>query len=242
MGQLDGKIALVTGASRGIGKAVALAYARAGARLAICARTQPDLERAAHEIATAGSEVKWCVADLTNEGDAQNLVRFAVSWYGGLDVLVNNASLLGPRVPIAEYPLSAWDEVLRCNLTAIFLTCREAVKVMPRQEQGSIINVSSGVGRVGRSQWGAYAVSKFGVEGLTQVLADELKAKKIRVNAVNPGGTRTVMRAQAYPREDPQTLPTPEQITGVFVYLAADASKGVTGKSLDARDWLKESR
>jgi NAD(P)-dependent dehydrogenase (short-subunit alcohol dehydrogenase family) len=242
MGQLDGKIALVTGASRGIGKAIALAYARAGARLVISARTPPDLERAAEEIASAGAEVKWLTADLTNARDARSLVRFAVSCYGGLHVLVNNASLLGPRLPIAEYPLSAWEEVLRCNLTAIFVTCKEAVNVMLRQEQGSIINVSSGVGRVGRSQWGAYTVSKFGVEGLTQVLADELKGTRIRVNAVNPGGTRTRMRAQAYPLEDPQTLPTPEQVTGIFVYLAADASKEVTGKSLDARDWLKESR
>ncbi|MGH7844270.1 MAG: SDR family NAD(P)-dependent oxidoreductase [Candidatus Binatia bacterium] len=242
VGQLDGKVALVTGAGRGIGKAIAMAYARAGAKVVICARTQPDLKRTAQEIQLAGGELKWRVADLTKPRAAQRVVRFAVSRYGALDIMVNNASILGPRVPLVEYPLSAWEEVMRCNLTAIFLLCREALKIMIPQEKGSIINVSSGVGRIGRSRWGAYAVSKFGVEGLTQVLADEVKEKKIRVNTVNPGGTRTAMRAQAYPQEDPQTLPTPEEITGIFLYLASEASKGVTGKSFDARDWLKKSR
>jgi NAD(P)-dependent dehydrogenase (short-subunit alcohol dehydrogenase family) len=242
MGQLDGKVALVTGASRGIGKAIAMAYARAGAKVVICARRQPDLRRVAQEIQLGGGEVKWRVADLTKTRDVQSIVRFAVSRYGALHIMVNNASILGPRVPLVEYPLSAWEEVMRSNLTAIFLLCRVALKIMIPQGEGSIINVSSGVGRVGRARWGAYAVSKFGVEGLTQVLADECKEKKIRVNAVNPGGTRTAMRAQAYPQEDPQTLPTPEEITEVFLYLASEISRDVTGKSFDARDWLKKSR
>ncbi|MGH7830044.1 MAG: SDR family NAD(P)-dependent oxidoreductase, partial [Candidatus Binatia bacterium] len=108
------------------------------------------------------------------------------------------------------------------------------------QRQGSIINLSSGVGRVGKARWGAYSPSKFGVEGFTQVLADELKEHNIRVNAVNPGGTRTEMRAEAYPEEDPSTLPAPEQITGVFLYLASDEATGVTGRSFDARDWLQK--
>jgi len=242
MGQLDGRVALVTGASRGIGKAIAMAYARAGAKVVICGRSQPDLRRAAQEIQLGGGEVKWRVADLTKTRDVQSVVRFAASRYGALHIMVNNASILGPRVPLVEYPLSAWEEVMRSNLTAIFLLCREALKIMIPQGEGSIINVSSGVGRVGRARWGAYAVSKFGVEGLTQVLADECKEKKIRVNAVNPGGTRTAMRAQAYPQEDPQTLPTPEEITEVFLYLASEISRDVTGKSFDARDWLKKSR
>jgi NAD(P)-dependent dehydrogenase (short-subunit alcohol dehydrogenase family) len=104
--------------------------------------------------------------------------------------------------------------------------------------EGSIINVSSGVGRIRKPRWGAYAASKFGLEGLTQILAAELQPLHIRVNAVNPGGTRTTMRAAAYPEEDPLTLPTPEEITPVFVYLASDASRDVTGQSLEARDFL----
>jgi NAD(P)-dependent dehydrogenase (short-subunit alcohol dehydrogenase family) len=108
------------------------------------------------------------------------------------------------------------------------------------QRSGSIINVSSGVGRIGRACWGAYAASKFGVEGLTQVLADELREFGIRANSVNPGPTRTEMRALAYPEEDPLTLPTPDHVAPVFVYLASDDSAAVTGQSFDARDWLKQ--
>jgi NAD(P)-dependent dehydrogenase (short-subunit alcohol dehydrogenase family) len=157
-------------------------------------------------------------------------------------VVVNNASLLGPRVPIIQYPLTSWEAVLRTNLTAAFVVCKEAVKNMMLRREGSIINVSSGVGRLGRARWGAYAVSKFGVEALTQVLAEELKGTLIRINAVNPGATRTEMRAQAYPDEDPQRLPRPEDITGIFLYLASDRSREVTGKSFDAREWLHNVR
>jgi NAD(P)-dependent dehydrogenase (short-subunit alcohol dehydrogenase family) len=135
--------------------------------------------------------------------------------------------------------LRAWEKVVRTNLTALFMVTREVLKVMVPHREGSVINVSSGVGRVGKARWAAYAVSKFGVEGFTQVLADEMKDYQIRVNAVNPGGTRTAMRAKAYPDEDPLTLPTPEEITGVFVYLASAGSQAVTGKSFDGREWSR---
>jgi NAD(P)-dependent dehydrogenase (short-subunit alcohol dehydrogenase family) len=127
--------------------------------------------------------------------------------------------------------------VIRVNLHGVFLLSQEAVKRMIVQRHGSIINVSSGVGRVGRARWGAYAVSKFGLEGLTQVLADEVKEFGIRVNSVNPGPTRTEMRAEAYPEEDPLTLPTPEQITPIFVHLASAQSENLTGQMLEAQDW-----
>jgi NAD(P)-dependent dehydrogenase (short-subunit alcohol dehydrogenase family) len=136
--------------------------------------------------------------------------------------------------------LASWEGVLKTNLTSVFTVTQEVLKLMVPRREGSIINVSSGVGRVGNARWGAYAVSKFGVEGLTQVLADEVKDYGIRVNAVNPGGTRTEMRAKAYPEEDPMTLPTPEEITGVFVYLASTKSRGVTGKSFEAREWVNQ--
>jgi NAD(P)-dependent dehydrogenase (short-subunit alcohol dehydrogenase family) len=236
--KLTGKVALVTGASRGIGKAVALAYAKEGAKVFICARRRAPLTRAAREIRAAGGKVSYLAADLANARAAQRLVNAARRRYGTIHILVNNASLLGPRVPIAKYPLAEWEKVLKVNLTAMFVLTKEALRLMIPQKEGSIINVSSGVGRVGKARWGAYAVSKFGVEGLTQVLADEMKELNIRVNSVNPGGTRTEMRAAAYPDEDPLTLPQPEEITGVFLYLAAPESAGVTGKSFDARDWL----
>jgi NAD(P)-dependent dehydrogenase (short-subunit alcohol dehydrogenase family) len=240
-GKLAGKVALITGGSRGIGKAIALAYAREGAKLFICAREEAGLERAAEEIRSAGGEVGWLAADIAKAREVKRLVREALGRYGAIHVLVNNASILGPREPIVSYPLSAWEEVLKVNLTALFLVTKEVLGVMMPEKEGSIINLSSGVGRIGKARWGAYAASKFGVEGFTQLLAEEVKDWNIRVNAVNPGGTRTEMRGQAYPDEDPLTLPTAEEITGVFVYLASADSQGVTGRSLDARDWLKKS-
>jgi NAD(P)-dependent dehydrogenase (short-subunit alcohol dehydrogenase family) len=236
---LTGKVALITGGSRGIGKAVAMAYGREGAKVVICARKQADLKRAAREIQAAGGEASWIATDVTKLNDVKRLVREAKKHYGKIHILVNNASILGPRAPIAHYPLAAWEQVLKVNLTAQFLVTREVLRLMVAQREGSIVNVSSGVGRIGKARWGAYAASKFGVEGLTQLLAEEVKEFNIRVNAVNPGATRTEMRAQAYPAEDPLTLPTPDEITAVFVYLASADSSGVTGKSFDARDFRK---
>jgi NAD(P)-dependent dehydrogenase (short-subunit alcohol dehydrogenase family) len=239
MGVLTGKVALITGASRGIGKAVALAYAKEGARLFLCARKRTDLARTAREIRAAGGEVAWLSADLSKTSHVKRIVKEAKRRYGAIHILVNNASILGPREPIASYPLAAWEEILKVNLTAMFVLTKEVLRLMIAEREGSIINLSSGVGRTGKARWGAYAASKFGVEGLTQVLADELKESNIRVNAVNPRGTRTAMRAAAYPEEDPLTLPAPEEITPVFVYLASAESSGVTGKSFDARDFIQ---
>jgi NAD(P)-dependent dehydrogenase (short-subunit alcohol dehydrogenase family) len=237
--RLSGKVALVTGGSRGIGRAVAAAYARQGARVFIYARNRADVDRAVADIRSGGGDIHGYAGDVGDAQKAKTVTRAVRERFGRLDVLVNNASALGPRVPIAEYPLSSWQEVVRVNLTGAFLLIREALQMMIPQKQGSIINVSSGVGRIGRARWGAYAVSKFGIEGLTQVLADELRETGIRVNAVNPGPTRTEMRAAAYPEEDPLTLPTPHDITPIFVYLAADDSAGITGQSLEAQEWLK---
>jgi len=241
MGKLEGKVALVTGGSRGIGRAIALAYAREGARVFVSARREADLEQAAGEIRAAGGEASWIAADISKTREVKRLMREVRRLYGTVHILVNNASILGPRETIVRYPLSDWERVMRVNLTAMFGVTKEALGMMIPQREGSIINLSSGVGRVGKARWGAYAASKFGVEGFTQLLAEEMKEHNIRVNAVNPGGTRTDMRAEAYPQEDPLTLPTPDIITGVFIHLASSESEGVTGKSFEARDWLKKS-
>jgi NAD(P)-dependent dehydrogenase (short-subunit alcohol dehydrogenase family) len=241
--KLEGKVALITGASKGIGKAVAAAYAKEGASVFVCARNDPQLKHAIGEIRAGArqGQIHGVAADVGKADDARRLVSEVQQRFGAIQILVNNASLLGPRAPIVEYPISAWEEVIRVNLTGPFLMIREALRVMIPRHEGSIINVSSGVGRVGRARWGAYCASKFGLEGLTQLTADEVREFGIRVNAVNPGPTRTQMRATAYPEEDPLTLPAPEEITGVFVYLASDESSTVTGKSLDAGDWSKRS-
>ncbi len=239
--KLAGQVALITGASRGIGKAIAQVYAREGANVVICARNEAGLRKTADEIRSCGGEVDWRAIDIAKVRQVRRWVRDAKERFGTVHILVNNASILGPRVPILRYPLSSWEEVVKVNLTALFLVTREVLPLMISQRAGSIINISSGVGRTGKARWGAYASSKFGVEGLTQILAEEVREFGIRVNAVNPGGTRTEMRAQAYPEEDPMTLPTPDEITGVFVYLASDESREVTGRSFDARDWPKRS-
>jgi NAD(P)-dependent dehydrogenase (short-subunit alcohol dehydrogenase family) len=239
--RLTGKIALITGGSRGIGRAIARVYAREGAKVFICARSQAEVERVVSEIREHGGQIGGSAGDVGKLDDAERIVQTAAGQFGGIDVVVNNASVLGSRQPIAAYPPEDWEEVVRVNLTGMFFVTRQVLQIMMARRQGSIINSSSGVGRVGRARWGAYAVSKFGVEGFTQVLADEVKEFGIRANTVNPGSTRTEMRAAAYPEEDPMTLPTPDEVTEVFTYLASDQSAGVTGKSLDARDWIRRN-
>jgi NAD(P)-dependent dehydrogenase (short-subunit alcohol dehydrogenase family) len=235
---LRGKVALVTGGSRGIGWAIAAAYAQSGANVFICARNVNDIEAALRDMRQTGGVIDGVTGDVGKAEDVEHVVRETVARFGTIDVLVNNASILGPRETIANYPLAAWDEVIRINLTGVFLMSRAVLPIMLERRSGSIINVTSGVGRQGKARWGAYAVSKAGLENFTQVLADEVSQTGIRVNSVNPAATRTRMRAEAYPTEDPLTLPAAEEITPIFVYLASDASGGVTGQSLEARDWL----
>lgn len=237
--KLINNVALITGATRGIGKAVAAAYVREGARVFICARNQLDVAATVRELRydSTDAQVDGCAGDVGKETDVRRIIDAVIERFQRIDTLVNNASLLGPRVALVEYPFRQWEEVIRVNLHGVFLLSQQLVKRMIVQRHGSIINVSSGVGRVGRARWGAYAVSKFGLEGLTQVLADEVKEFGIRVNSVNPGPTRTEMRAEAYPEEDPLTLLTPEQITPIFVHLASAHSENLTGQMLEAQDW-----
>jgi len=235
---LLGKNALITGGSRGIGRAIASAYAQAGARLFICGRNGAAVEGAIQDIRARGGAIDGIAADVSRAPDVQRVVGTALERFGSIDVLVNNASILGPRQAIVDYPVESWEDVIRVNLTGVFLMIREVLPAMLARRSGSIINVTSGVGRSGKARWGAYAASKAGLENLTQVLAEELQATGVRVNAVNPAATRTGMRAAAYPDEDPATLPTPEEIAPIFVYLAADAARQVTGQSLNAREWM----
>ncbi len=234
---LEGKVAMVTGASQGLGRALALAYAKEGARIVINSRHEESIRPVAEEAESRGAEVLALAADVSRSADVERLVGAAARRFGRVDVLVNNAGVLGPRVPIVDYPEDEWRLVIDANLTGPFLVSKAVIARMPRG--GSIVNVVSGVSVEGRPGWGAYSVSKFGVEGLTQILADELKERGIRVNAVDPGGMRTEMRAAAYPEEDPMTRITPEENTGVFLYLASDESKGVTGERFKAQEFQK---
>ncbi|MBI2060310.1 MAG: SDR family NAD(P)-dependent oxidoreductase [Nitrospirae bacterium] len=234
--KLKGKVALVTGASRGIGRAIAEAYLREGAEVFACARGELDLTSAVREMSREGT-IRSRAADVSQPDQVGRLLEEVSRAAGRLDVVVNNAGAAGVRVPIERYPADVWEEVVRVNVMSVFLVSREALPLMRKSGGGSIINVSSGVGRKGKALWGAYAVSKFAVEGFTQTLAEEIKPDGIRVNSVNPGATRTRMRAQSYPNEDPMTLPTPESLAPMFVYLASDDSRE-TGQYFEAREWL----
>jgi NAD(P)-dependent dehydrogenase (short-subunit alcohol dehydrogenase family) len=232
---LEGKVTLITGASQGLGRALALAFAREGARVVVNARSEESVRSVAGEVEGVGAEVLVLAADVSRGGDVERLVRETVGRFGKIDVLVNNAGLLGPRVAIEEYPEDEWRRVIDANLTGPFLVSKAAIPHM--DDGGSVINVVSGVSVEGRAEWGAYSVSKFGLEGLTQILASELAEQGVRVNAVDPGGMRTDMRAAAYPEEDPQTRITPEENTAVFLYLASDESEGVTGERFKAQEF-----
>ena len=234
---LRGKVVMITGASRGLGRALAHAYAIENASLVLNSRTDDSLQPVARELAESGADVLAVAADVSAAAEVEKLVDRAVERFGKIDVLINNAGLLGPRVPIEEYPEYEWRLVLDANLTAPFLLAKAVIPRMP--EGGSIINMTSGVSVEGRAEWGAYSVSKFGLEGLTQILAAELEERGIRVNSVDPGGMRTEMRAAAYPDEDPTSRITPEENTGVFLYLASDESRDVTGERFKAQEFQR---
>jgi NAD(P)-dependent dehydrogenase (short-subunit alcohol dehydrogenase family) len=240
--RLKDKVAVITGASRGLGRALAVAFASEGALISICSRSN-DIFYIADQIKSSCSKCHVGKVDVSDYEAVKEFIEEVHKRFGRIDILVNNAGILGVRTTIVDYPIDEWRKVIDVNLNGVFYVTREVLRYMIPQGNGSIIMVSSSVGRVGRARWGAYSVSKFGVEGLTQILADELKAYGIRVNSVNPGPIATEMRKQAYPDEDPKKLKRPEDIVDVFIYLASDESKDVTGMQFDAQNFkLSEIR
>lgn len=236
---LRDRVILVTGAGAGIGRCAALTCARHGATVILCGRSAARLEQVYDEIAAAGAAEPVLAPlsmELATEAEYRQLAAQIHDEFGRLDGLLHNAGVLGQRTSIANYDAATWQQVMQVNVTAQFLLTKALLPALREAESASVLFTASGVGRRGRAFWGAYAVSKFAVEGLSQILAAELEqTSRIRVNCLNPGATRTAMRATAYPAEDPATLKPPEQIMPAYLYLLGDASRGVTGQSFDAQ-------
>jgi len=232
---------VITGANAGIGLTAAKTFACYGANIILLGRNKAGLEQVfdwicAHT-STRPTIVPCDLANLT-DSNSQALAKAIEDDYGMLHGLLHNASYLGPKVPIAHYPTPDWQQAFAVNVQAALLLTRDLLPLLNLAPRACLSFTSSSVGRVGRAFWGAYAASKFATEGLMQTLADELaETGNISVHSINPGGTRTAMRAQAYPAENPQRVPPPEQHMDLYLYLFANAPKTLQGVALDARSW-----
>lgn len=234
---LRDRVILVTGANRGIGAALAKGCATLGARVILQGRDAAALDRVSQEIQANGGQAESLTLDL-EQADAAAYAAVAEllqQRHGRLDGLVHNAGLLGPRVLLEQTPAAALAQVMQVNVHAGFALTQALLPLLRASADASVVFTSSSVGRKGRAGWGAYSVSKFATEGLMQVWAEELADADIRVNSVNPGGTRTAMRAAAYPEEDPARVPLPEAILPVYLYLLGPAGRGTTGQALNAQ-------
>jgi NAD(P)-dependent dehydrogenase (short-subunit alcohol dehydrogenase family) len=229
---LKDKVALITGAWRGIGKAVALHYAREGAKLALCARTTAEIEETAKEIKAAGAECLATTCDVSLEEPVSKFVGEAQKRFGRIDVLINNAGVMTRPVPLSELEIKKWDYTMAVNLRGPFLVTRAVLPIMMGQKSGAIVNVSSSIGRGVYVNFCAYAVSKWGLEGFTQTLAAEVRSYNVRVNSVDPGYVATKVTGYRGDR--------PEAVTDVFVFLGSDESKSITGRMLSSSDWKRE--
>jgi NAD(P)-dependent dehydrogenase (short-subunit alcohol dehydrogenase family) len=237
---LKDRIILVTGAGDGIGKAAALAFAQAGATVILAGRTVAKLEHIYDQI-VAADYVQPVIYPIDLEGAvAEDYDQLAVALdqqFGRLDGLLLNAGVLGQRTPLSNYRHDVWDKVMHINITAQFQMAQALMPVLEKSNDASVVFTSSGVGRQGRAFWGAYAISKFAIEGMVQTWAAELDGLgSVRINAINPGATSTNMRAQAYPAENPENLKTAEQIMPAYLYLLGPDSDKVNGQSINAQN------
>jgi NAD(P)-dependent dehydrogenase (short-subunit alcohol dehydrogenase family) len=229
---LKGRAILITGASSGLGRALAIECARAGATVILSGRNNAKLDRVYDEIEALGAPQPAIAAlDLA--------VATAVEYDAlarTIDGLVHAAGLLGDRSPLEQYDVPTWCKVLHVNLTAPFILTQVLLPDLRKSADASIIFVSSGVVKQSRPFWGAYAVSKAGLESVRGMLFEELEGESnIRINSVNPGRMRTAMRAAAYPAEDPNTVPSPKSVTGPFLYLLSERGRGIDGQFIDAQ-------
>ena len=235
---LKGRVILITGAGRGIGAAAAKTFAAHGATVLLLGKTEGNLNQLYDEIEAAGHPQPVVIpfnleTALPHQYD--ELAATIEAEFGRLDGLLHNAAILGPRTPLEQLSGDNFMRVMQVNVNAMFMLTSTLLPLLKLSEDASVIFTSSSVGRQGRAYWGAYATSKFATEGLMQVLADEVDGTQVRANSVNPGATRTGMRAQAYPGENPTNNPLPEAIMPVYLYLMGPDSKGVNSQAFDAQ-------
>jgi NAD(P)-dependent dehydrogenase (short-subunit alcohol dehydrogenase family) len=236
---LQDRIILITGAGRGIGAAAALAYAAHGATVLLLGKTEASLVQVYDQIEAAGYPQPAVIpfnleTALPHQYD--ELAATIEREFGRLDGLLHNASIIGPRTPLEQLSGEHFMQVMQVNVNATFMLTSTMLPLLKLSKDGSVVFTSSSVGRKGRAYWGAYGVSKFATEGLMQTLADELDGvAPVRANSINPGATRTDMRAQAYPAEEPTKNPLPEQIMPVYLYLMGPDSSGVSGQAFNAQ-------
>lgn len=235
------KTILISGAGDGIGRTAAISFATHGANVILTGRTLSKLEAVYDEIESLkpGAAIIHPLDLLTADEEAYRILADSLEeQFPCLDGVLHNAALLGPRSPIEHYPYKDWQDLMQVNVNAAFLLTRSLLPALTKSPAGRILFTASSVGRQGRAYWGAYSISKFAVEGLMQVLADELaNTTSIKVNSINPGGTRTKMRASAYPAEDPASVPTPDSLMPIYLYLMGPESEALHGQALDARNF-----
>ncbi len=230
--KLENKVAMITGGARGIGKAIAMAYAREGAKLALCARTAAELDQTVGELRALRAEAEGWSCDVSLADSAKEFVAKTFKKFGRIDVLVNNAGVMTRPVPMTELDIKKWDYTIAVNLRGPFLITQAVLPIMMKQKSGSIINLSSMIGRGAYANFLAYATSKWGLEGFTQTLAAEARSSNIRVNSVDPGYVATKLTGFNGSK--------PESVTDVFVYLASDESTGVSAKMLSSGGWKSQ--
>jgi len=236
---LKDKVIIVTGAGDGIGRVAASQYAAHGATILLLGRTTKKLEKTYDEIEQSGHP-KPGIYPINFEGavekDYEDLAATVEKEFGRLDGILHNASELGPRTPLAQYPEETWQKIIQVNATAPFLMTKALLPIMESTQDPSVIFTGSSVGYTGRAFWGAYAVSKAATENIMQIFsAETAEATSIRVNSINPGAVGTKMRANAYPAEDPRSLKKPEEIMPTYLYLMGKDSIGISGQQFMAQ-------